>query len=279
MEDRRERVRRLCAALFARCPGNRVLLPDGEELTLFQPPLVGFARAEDGYFAACKAPQVVGPLFWTPEEWLPGAGAVISLFFPFTPAVRESNRPHPADPSPAWLYGRIEGQQFIGRLMAALKGELEAAGAAACVPSLDGRFRVEQRPADTPDGPGFHAESRWSERHAAYACGLGTFGLSRGLITRVGMAGRLGSVIVSWILEGDRRDYDGVYDWCIRCGACARRCPAGAISLEHGKNNRLCGDYVRKTGERFAPRYGCGKCQTGVPCERGRPAGHGGGAV
>lgn len=29
--------------------------------------------------------------------------------------------------------------------------------------------------------------SNWSERHAAYVCGLGTFGLSKGLITDKGM--------------------------------------------------------------------------------------------
>ena len=86
---------------------------------------------------------------------------------------------------------------------------------------------------------------------------------------------RLGSLILDWALPPDGRAYAGVYDWCTRCGACAARCPAGAISLKHGKNNLRCGDYVRRTGERFAPRYGCGKCQTGVPCEHRAPGAEG----
>ena len=36
--------------------------------------------------------------------------------------------------------------------------------------------------------------STWSERHVAYVSGLGTFGLSGGLITAKGQAVRLGSV-------------------------------------------------------------------------------------
>ena len=39
--------------------------------------------------------------------------------------------------------------------------------------------------------------SNWSERHAAYASGMGTFGLSDGLITPKGKAMRCGSVIAN----------------------------------------------------------------------------------
>ena len=35
--------------------------------------------------------------------------------------------------------------------------------------------------------------------HAAYLCGLGTFGLSRGIITKPGMAGRFGSIMKTLI--------------------------------------------------------------------------------
>ena len=45
----------------------------------------------------------------------------------------------------------------------------------------------------TSDRFGF--ASTWSERHAAYASGLGTFGLSDGLITPRGQAMRCGSVV------------------------------------------------------------------------------------
>ncbi|MBR3245814.1 MAG: 4Fe-4S binding protein [Parasporobacterium sp.] len=120
---------------------------------------------------------------------------------------------------------------------------------------------------DEKDPEGIHVSSNWSERHAAYASGLGTFCLSRGLISSKGVAGRYASIIVSEYFEPDERTYTGIYDYCIHCGACIRRCPVNAITLEDGKNQRICKEWIDKTSERYAPRYGCGKCQTVVPCE------------
>ena len=69
------------------------------------------------------------------------------------------------------------------------------------------------------------------------------------------------------------RRYRGVYDYCTRCGACVRRCPARAISLETGKDQLACWTFLNRTKLRCAPRYGCGKCQVAVPCERRIPPG------
>ena len=141
---------------------------------------------------------------------------------------------------------------------------LQEAGFEAVAPSLSPDFWTVSEP-ETPDGPAF--TSNWSERHAAYACGLGTFGLSKGLITRRGMAGRFGSLVTSWQTLPTPLEYDGPYDWCIR----ATRCPGGAISLEQGKNHHLCLTYQTAILPQCRPRFGCGLCQTGVPCESARP--------
>ena len=122
--------------------------------------------------------------------------------------------------------------------------------------------------------------STWSERHAAYAAGLGTFGLSKGLITKKGMAGRFGSVITSAEFDADIRPYSQPFEYCTMCGACMVKCPAGAIDKAKGcalgKDQLVCGPYV--SGSKLPPhgpnqrvRYGCGKCQCGVPCESGIP--------
>lgn len=74
--------------------------------------------------------------------------------------------------------------------------------------------------------------SNWSERHIAFVAGLGTFGLSKSLITKRGCAGRYGSVITSLPFKSIRREYDGVYDYCSMCGECIARCPSGAITKE-----------------------------------------------
>jgi epoxyqueuosine reductase len=109
--------------------------------------------------------------------------------------------------------------------------------------------------------------SNWSERHVAFVCGLGTFGLSKGLITPKGVAGRFASIITELYLPPDKREYEDIYEYCSMCGKCAKNCPANAITIENGKNDYACFAFLKKTSEKYKPRYGCGKCQVGVPCE------------
>ena len=100
---------------------------------------------------------------------------------------------------------------------------------------------------------------------------MGTFSLSKGLITERGVSGRFGSVVTDAPLPVTKRRYTGLYDYCSMCGACVRNCPAQAISLEHGKSHHLCCSYFDTLREKYAPRFGCGKCQVNVPCERRIP--------
>ena len=271
MIDLNSAFKKGCIALLTQCSGNQVMIPGGESLTIFEEPLIGFSSAEDELFSQYKAPEAIGPIFWGPKEWLPEARSVVSFLFPFTETVCKSNLESSSEPSIQWLYGRIEGQRYINEYMGKVKQWLEDQGVKACVPSSDKRFMLQMDSVGSEENPELHADSRWSERHAAYACGLGTFGLSRGLITRKGMAGRFASVIVDAELTPDERPYAGVYDYCTKCGACAKRCPVGAITVEYGKNNAQCSHYIDEMKERYAPRYGCGKCQTGVPCEHNLP--------
>jgi len=264
----KECFEKLCGELFEQCPSNCVEISDMGKVELFDRPIVGSAAADDELFTRYKKEEIIGPAFMRPEEWLPGAKTIVAFFFPFTETVRHSNRDDPNRPSTPWLYGRIEGQQFLNAFMGQLLRRLTESGIGACVPCLDERFKVQFEMV----GEDFHADSRWSERHAAYACGLGTFGLSRGLIPERGMAGRIASIIIDEVFEPDVRPYTGVYDYCVRCGVCAKRCPAGAITLESGKNNTKCHSYLNRMKEQYAPRYGCGKCQVGVPCEFKAPA-------
>ena len=256
-----------CITVFKKTDGNTVDIPGIGNVVLFDIPLIGFAAADDSIFEKFMQPEIIGMNYFTPNKWLPAAKTVISFFLPFTEAVRGSNRTDMADPSAEWLYGRIEGQSFITRYMAGLQKLLSSRGIEACVPGQDERFGVLFEKTLTGGKSDFHVDSRWSERHAAYACGLGSFGLSRGLITEKGMAGRFGSIIVSEKWQATGRRYTGIDDYCIKCCICAKNCPARAISPEHGKNNILCNAFLDKMKEKYAPRYGCGKCQVGVPCE------------
>ena len=122
--------------------------------------------------------------------------------------------------------------------------------------------------------------SNWSERHAAYISGLGTFGLCQGLISHVGKAARYGSVIVNIDLPKTIRKYSTYNEYCLAddgCTACIERCPAGAITKE-GHNKSICSRYQRdfvipyaKEHFNFEGSYGCGLCQTNVPCQSKNP--------
>ena len=81
----------------------------------------------------------------------------------------------------------------------------------------------------------FSYASSWSERHAAHAAGLGTFGLCDGLITAKGKAMRVGSVVAKISIEPTPRPYADHRAYCLffadgTCGKCIDRCPVRAIT-------------------------------------------------
>ena len=253
-------------------PGNRIPASGGEwaGTPLYDAPIFGVADACDPLFEALRAPEAVGEMHRTPAEWLPGAVRVISFFLPFSAAVRQSNREGEL-PSLPWLYARFEGQDLLLELCRAIRSALEAEGYESVIPALSPDFAVKPLTVTGEDGTGtLFFSSRWSERHAAFVCGLGTFGLSRGLITEKGMAGRFGSLITTAPLDVTPRPYTDITEYCIRCGACIRRCPVHAID-ENGKRNEPCSAFLDETKRLCVPRYGCGKCQVGVPCMEKRP--------
>ncbi len=239
-------------------------------MKIFSNPVFAFGDAGDELFQGLKAPSAIGEHFMTPSEWLPEARTVISFFMPFTERVKESNAADMEYPSPEWLHGRIEAQAFIRELCTYLSAHLSNAGIKNRVPALDSRFMFISENTGCPD-PETAFTSNWSERHAAFICGLGTFGLSKGIITRKGMAGRLGSIITTGFFERDRREYTELYEYCTMCGACVKNCPAKAISMEEGKLHVPCSRFLDIIKEKFRPRYGCGKCQVKVPCESSIP--------
>lgn len=242
-------------------------------MRLYDEPLWGFGDALDPLFETWKRPEVIHPEAMLPRDWLAEAKTVISYFFPFTEQIRHANAEDMARTSDAWLHGRIEGQEMISAVGRELCHILEKAGYKAVCPSLNPLFRML---ADYT--------SNWSERHAAYICGLGTFGLSKGLITSKGIAGRFGSVITSCAFPVTKRPYEGLTDYCIMCGKCQRNCPAHAIDKTKGclagKDHALCSAYIKENtrpphGPHKKVRYGCGKCQVDVPCAAGIPKGRG----
>ena len=239
----------------ATSPLNRV--PQLKGQVIFDQPLTGVADANDPLFSRLKEETAVGAQHMSPQEWLPSAQAVVVYFLPFTPEIRKANRVMGVA-AREWLHGRIEGEAFNNALRDSLAAFLQAEGHQSLAPVRDSRFGVIQR------------RSNWSERHVAYIAGLGTFSLSRSLITAQGSAGRVGSVVTDVALTSTPRPYNELEEYCSKCGACILRCPPLAIT-EQCKDNAVCSDYLDRVKDRFKPYYGCGKCQTGVPCESSIP--------
>jgi epoxyqueuosine reductase QueG len=246
------------------------LRPDLAGMRMYDDPVVGFADPDDSLFLALKQPEAIGPHFLLPRDWLPDAGTVICFYLPNSEAVRKSNAANFDWPSDEWLHARIEGQAFIDILLERTADMLRDRGCSVNVPFHDKRFKTGNPMISDKSVQGFFT-SNWSERHAAFVAGLGTFCLSRSLITARGVSVRFGSLIVSDRFETTPRPYTGIYEYCNRCGVCASHCPAGAITLEAGKAHPPCSDFLDSVRAKCAPRYGCGKCQTAVPCEAGIP--------
>lgn len=235
---------------------------------IYDAPVFGFASATDTLFGKLKDDVVVSRYYILPEEWLFGAKTVISFFMPFTEAVKASNTADFTYPSDEWLHARMEGQQIMSHFCSYLTEHLEQAGFLAVCPLQDSRFRSTMG-LNTTAYADLQKDfaSNWSERHTAYICGLGTFGLSKSFITQKGTAGRLGSIITNALITPSARPYQELYEYCSFCGACAKHCPAGAIDLKNGKNHQKCSDFLEAVKAKENPYYGCGKCQVAVPCQ------------
>lgn len=253
-----------------------VLRPDLAGMRIFEMPVFGISDASDPMFASLKQKGIIGPWHRLPGDWLTDGNArrVISLFFPFSEQVKKEQRLQTTETTPEWLHARIEGHEALVRFTVSLKERIREMGFRAVVPILEPGFTVVTGGQEISGmeklDPGY-VGSTWSERHVAHISGLGTFGLSRGLITERGMAGRFCSIVTDMLLPVTKRPYERYDEWCTLCGACVRRCPVQAITLEHGKDHGPCGKRINDSKVRYAPRYGCGQCQTRVPCESKRP--------
>ena len=251
----------------------------------FGEPLIGFASGNDPLFSEYKT--LIGSFHLTPRELIAAAlkekgrglllseveqVSVISWVLPIAEDVRKSNRQEAQFPSRLWTFTREYGEILNQALRRHVAGFLEDTGYLAVVPLGSPSYRSFR---DDHIGWG----SSWSERHIAYACGLGTFSLNDGLITPKGMAMRVGSVVTLLKLTPSERVYQNPKENCLffrgeKCGKCIPRCPAGAIS-EKGHDKDKCSEYInseplkakRKAYGLENPPPACGLCQTGVPCE------------
>jgi len=204
-------------------------------------------------------------------------GTVISVVLPINKKIRESNAVQKDFASKEWALLKAYGDgRFRKQLDRHIENFLNRMGYRTVAPSGAEWFKMYA----TATG----VISSWSERHIAYAAGLGTFSINDGFITEKGIAIRLSSFVTELKLTPDIRGAKSHTEKCLLCnkgicGACIKRCPVGAISKE-GHDKLKCYKFVY--GEESSKRAvsyggisetgsGCGLCQTNVPCECKNP--------
>ena len=227
---------------------------ESNEEKIFKEPIIGFSSAQDPYYLKIK--EIVGDHHIYPTEILPDAKTVISFFIPFENLIVESNRVS-VDTSFEWADAYIKTNTLINKISDDLiKWHSEKNINAATVKATH-TYDPEK------------LVSSWSHRSAAYIAGLGTFGINRLLITKVGCAGRYGSVIISESIQSTERP---TQERCIqkqggKCFECIKNCPTHALRVNDIDRHK-CNNHLLKVDSRF-PELStcdvCGKCSLG-PC-------------
>lgn len=245
-------------------------------------PLIGFSNGADKLYKHIK--DDIGVFYWEPIDIFkltyPEADVtaeeltVISWILPQTEQTKLMQRSERIYPSQRWVLSRLYGEDLNKKVAQFTVRLIQDLGCDAVAPILSPLW--ENKKSDK-----YGYASTWSERHTAYVCGLGTFGLCDGLITPVGKAMRCGSVVAKISIEPNKRPYSKWNEYCLyyskgSCKACINRCPVQAIS-EMGHDKLKCSQYQREAINDYTIRNFqlesscCGLCQTCVPCESGIP--------
>ncbi|TXT60379.1 MAG: putative Fe-S protein [Promethearchaeota archaeon] len=263
---------------------------------IFSEPLIGIAKGNDPIFNKYK--EIISEKHFTPAElWLAhdlsnkenlaSKLRILSIVFPFSREIREKSIDKRKMPAEIYCVGRNYANVLIPDVLKKIIAFLEEKG-------YNGTSRIDSEVFNITIQRKYpYLFSNWSERHIAFAAGLGTFSLHEGLITEKGCNIRLGSVVTDAPLEVTPRRTEDPYANCLfyakgTCKKCVERCPGGALS-EEGHDKWKCTKYEQMVAEKMHkrlgniliphwrringiykeqrhPPVGCAFCQFNVPC-------------
>jgi epoxyqueuosine reductase len=223
-------------------------------------PLVGFADANHPLFGELR--NIVDQSHYLPSDILPGAQSVVSFFNPFTAWVARNNQKG-VFPTSQWAQTKKDTDELINSIVDEMGKKLASQG-------VRSSRNVGLEPYD--ETKYFH---HWSQKHVAYLCGLGNFGINQLLITQSGCAGRLGSFVIDAVTEYNRLVAE---EFCHHkvdgnCGVCVEKCPPKALSFE-GLDKAACSKWINEATIKYfegdRAYRSCGKC-IASPCALKRP--------
>ncbi len=263
----------------------------------FSKPFFGVSRGDDPLFEKFK--EVIAADHPTPAEvWTvngllgkDGLSAdirILSMVFPYTSEVREAGKNNDGK-LPATLYtiARNYSEEFINMILQQAVEFFIQKGFSALAPKLTPDYGYIKK-----ENP-FVLYSNWSERHVAFAAGLGYFGFNNSFITKKGCNVIITSIVTDAPLSVTVRTIDNPHN-CLhfttgKCKECVTKCPSEGL-IKEGYQMEACLDYCkeirgvlakRPITEVLKKRYrkfqledrmevtypvGCTFCQFGVPC-------------
>ncbi|MFX0004810.1 MAG: hypothetical protein ACFE9J_15185, partial [Candidatus Hermodarchaeota archaeon] len=155
---------------------------------IFSSPLIGVAQGDDPIFQKYK--EIIAIEHLTPLElWLsegfeslvPSNLRIISIVFPFSEKIREESKNVSKNsqitlPAEIYCVGRNYATAFKKEICSKIIEFFKKKGYRAAAAILSESFSIIRPEKEI-------VYSTWSERHIAFATGLGTFSLHEGLIT------------------------------------------------------------------------------------------------
>jgi epoxyqueuosine reductase len=214
-----------------------------------------------------QLPRIAADDHLHPHDLLPTAKSVIVFFIPFKKELIKENKKG-EHPCRNWGVAYVQTNDLIGRLSRAL-GDL----------LMENGFKSSLMPA-THNFDEDKLMARWSHKHLAHLVNLGRFGVHHMLITTVGCAGRLGSLVS----EADLGNHPLIEtdEACLLkagkdCGKCIEACPVEALGEDDFKRRR-CWDRLNDNRRRLEylsdlpeSTHVCGKCAAMMPCSFNNP--------